>query len=211
MLAYLRRHHIGLIALFIALGGTSYAATQLPPNSVGTKQIRAHAVTSSKIQNGAITSKKLSPGLNAVMGRLLAESVARKGSPDQSGALAYGYYGAPEPCIGTSLVVCPAILIVPVLSRAVNVSLSNQVGAAGSGFVCLALASGIDASKAVVVTSTTNGPNLATVTAIDHAEWIPSAPNCTPGQIEVDTYYVTSDGSDQHVTRAPVPFAFAVF
>ena len=36
---YVRRHHIGLLALFIALGGTSYAAVALPANSVGTKQI----------------------------------------------------------------------------------------------------------------------------------------------------------------------------
>ena len=65
MLDYLRRHHVGVIALFVALGGTSYAATQLPHNSVGTGQIRAGAVTTAKIHNGAITSAKLSPGLNA--------------------------------------------------------------------------------------------------------------------------------------------------
>src|ERR687895_511545 len=32
---YLRRHHIGLLALFIALGGTSYAAVTLSANGVG--------------------------------------------------------------------------------------------------------------------------------------------------------------------------------
>ena len=57
MIAYLRRHHIGIIALFVALGGTSYAATQLPVNSVGTRQIRA----------GADTPAKLSPGLDALL------------------------------------------------------------------------------------------------------------------------------------------------
>jgi hypothetical protein len=40
---------IALIALFVALGGTTYAATSLPKNSVGTKQIRNKAVTASKI------------------------------------------------------------------------------------------------------------------------------------------------------------------
>jgi len=40
---------ISLIALFVALGGTTYAATSLPANSVGTKQIRKGAVTASKI------------------------------------------------------------------------------------------------------------------------------------------------------------------
>src|SRR4051794_905515 len=50
MLAYLRRHHIGLLALFVALGGTSYAAAKLPKNSVGSQQIRSGAVTQSKLE-----------------------------------------------------------------------------------------------------------------------------------------------------------------
>jgi hypothetical protein len=40
---------ISLIALFVALGGTTYAATSLPANSVGTQQIRNKAVTAAKI------------------------------------------------------------------------------------------------------------------------------------------------------------------
>ena len=32
------------LALFVALGGTSYAAVTLPRNSVGQKQLRDHAV-----------------------------------------------------------------------------------------------------------------------------------------------------------------------
>jgi hypothetical protein len=46
---YVRRHHIALLALFIALGGTSYAAAKLPSNSVGSRQIRDHAVTKAKL------------------------------------------------------------------------------------------------------------------------------------------------------------------
>ncbi len=59
---------MGLIALFVALGGTSYAATQLPSNSVGSGQIRTGAVTAAKIRNGAISAEKLSPGLRARLG-----------------------------------------------------------------------------------------------------------------------------------------------
>jgi hypothetical protein len=58
---------MGIIALFVALGGTSYAATQLPPNSVGTRQIRPGAVTSTNIHNGAITSAKLSQGVRTLL------------------------------------------------------------------------------------------------------------------------------------------------
>jgi hypothetical protein len=41
MKTYLMRHHVALLALFFALGGTSFAAagTLLPRNSVGTKQV----------------------------------------------------------------------------------------------------------------------------------------------------------------------------
>lgn len=68
MLAYVRRHHMGLIALFVALGGTSYAATQLPGNSVGDRQIQAGAVIATKIRDGAVTEEKLSPRLRARLG-----------------------------------------------------------------------------------------------------------------------------------------------
>lgn len=37
---FLRRNAIALLALFVALGGASYAAIRVPANSVGTKQIR---------------------------------------------------------------------------------------------------------------------------------------------------------------------------
>src|SRR5215510_4527020 len=62
MLAYLRRHHIGLLALFIALGGTSYAAAKLPKSSVGSTQIRSGAVTQSKLQK-SLQSKLAKAGV----------------------------------------------------------------------------------------------------------------------------------------------------
>jgi hypothetical protein len=37
------------LALFVALGGGAYAATQLPPKSVGTKQLKDRAVTPVKL------------------------------------------------------------------------------------------------------------------------------------------------------------------
>src|SRR4051794_7093329 len=47
---------IALIALFVALGGTGYAALKLPKNSVGTKQLKANAVTGAKVKNGTLSS-----------------------------------------------------------------------------------------------------------------------------------------------------------
>jgi hypothetical protein len=53
---------VSSLALFVALGGTSYAISQLPPNSVGNKQLRTGAVTSSKIKDGTISRKDLAAG-----------------------------------------------------------------------------------------------------------------------------------------------------
>ena len=56
---------VALIALVFAVGGTSYAVSALPRNSVGTKQIKKHAVTTPKLASSAsariagLTYKKL--------------------------------------------------------------------------------------------------------------------------------------------------------
>ena len=47
------------LALFVALGGSSYAALTLPRGSVGSKQIRRHAVGHSELRRGAVTSDKV--------------------------------------------------------------------------------------------------------------------------------------------------------
>jgi hypothetical protein len=53
---------ISLLALFIALGGTSYAVTALPQNSVGTPQLKKNAVTSAKVKDGSLTSADFAAG-----------------------------------------------------------------------------------------------------------------------------------------------------
>lgn len=53
---------VGLIALFVALGGTSYAAVNLPKGSVGTAQLKNSAVTAQKVKANAIGSGKVRDG-----------------------------------------------------------------------------------------------------------------------------------------------------
>jgi hypothetical protein len=63
------------LAVFIALGGTGYAAFSLPRDSVGarelrnrsvsSKELRSNSVTSSKVRNGALTEQDLSPSARA--------------------------------------------------------------------------------------------------------------------------------------------------
>lgn len=50
---------LSVAALFVALGGTSYAAFAVPPNSVGTAQLKNSAVTTPKIRNRAVTGSKM--------------------------------------------------------------------------------------------------------------------------------------------------------
>jgi len=44
---------VAVIALVLAVGGTSYAVSALPKNSVGTKQLKSHAVTTPKLATSA--------------------------------------------------------------------------------------------------------------------------------------------------------------
>ncbi|MEO8690684.1 MAG: hypothetical protein ABI611_21010 [Solirubrobacteraceae bacterium] len=70
--AHVRGQAVGYLALFVALGGTSYAAVKLPRNSVHAKQIaanavghselRPHAVGASDLHAGAVTGAALAPG-----------------------------------------------------------------------------------------------------------------------------------------------------
>ena len=46
---HIRSNVVAYVALFVALGGTSYAALKLPANSVGTRQIKNHAITPIKL------------------------------------------------------------------------------------------------------------------------------------------------------------------
>jgi hypothetical protein len=50
---------ISCLALFVALGGSAYAATQLKKNSVGSKQLKKNSVTAAKLRKNAITGAKI--------------------------------------------------------------------------------------------------------------------------------------------------------
>lgn len=54
---------VALLALIVALGGTSYAAAKLPKNSVGSKQVKNSSLQAKDIAPGAIGPASLAPGL----------------------------------------------------------------------------------------------------------------------------------------------------
>ena len=53
---------IACMALFVALGGASYAAISIPNNSVGTAQLKANAVISSKVKNHSLKAVDFAQG-----------------------------------------------------------------------------------------------------------------------------------------------------
>lgn len=54
---------ISVVALFFAVGGVGYAAVTLPPNSVGTRQLKNNAVNFNKIAPGTIGSARINQTL----------------------------------------------------------------------------------------------------------------------------------------------------
>jgi len=60
--AYLKRHHVALLALFVALGGTSYAAIRLPAHSVGARQLKPGAVASVAVKDRSLLSRDFRRG-----------------------------------------------------------------------------------------------------------------------------------------------------
>jgi hypothetical protein len=53
---------VASIALFAALGGSSYAAFSLPAKSVGAKQLRSGAVRTAKVKDGSLLAKDFKSG-----------------------------------------------------------------------------------------------------------------------------------------------------
>ena len=58
---------VAVLALIVAMGGTSYAAITLPRNSVGARQIRAGAVGSSEVKDRSLGVRELSRRARAAL------------------------------------------------------------------------------------------------------------------------------------------------
>lgn len=79
---------ISSTALFLALGGVSYAATSLPRNSVGPSQIRTGAVRTGEIKNGTIHL----PDIAISTRKSLRGTIGPAGPAGPAGANAVSYF-----------------------------------------------------------------------------------------------------------------------
>jgi hypothetical protein len=72
---------VAFIALFVAIGGSSYAVTRLPAGSVGSKQLKKNAVTGAKVKNRSLTAADINVGsLAGVASAASATNAAHAGA-----------------------------------------------------------------------------------------------------------------------------------
>jgi hypothetical protein len=108
---------ISSIALFCALAGGAYAATQLPKNSVGTKQLKKSAVTSPKVKDGTLLGKDFKAGQLPAGARGEQGPEGKQGAKGEPGARgpsnAYNDFTATQIQIASSPGTVAATLAVP--------------------------------------------------------------------------------------------------
>lgn len=116
-----------LIALAVALGGTGYAVTQLPRNSVGNAQLKKNAVTSAKVKNGSLTAVDFKKGTLLTGPRGAAGAPGATGPAGASGAPgAQGATGPQGPSEATSALRATPVDLAPASAFAAVVSLAGN-------------------------------------------------------------------------------------
>ena len=128
---------VSFVALFVALGGVGYAATQLPPNSVGSAQLQNGSVGNWKLKFNSVGTRKIINGSVGAKQVNSSQVQLRVGSSCSSGAIkAIGLSGS---------ITCTPTLPGEVGTNAAAVSIgtgSTQVAsqplAAGSPYLVLA-------------------------------------------------------------------------
>jgi hypothetical protein len=176
------------IAVFIALGGTGYAVTSLPRDSVGARQIRTGAVRSKEVRDRSLETRDFAPG-------------QFPGGRPPPGARAYG------------LVSRAGVLQ---LTRSRNIVRVEHK--AGSGFYCIVPVPQIDPTRTALVAtpdvqqSDTSYANPGGPSGDDTAivEVAPRALGCNEG-IQVNTGYQSfDDGVFQGNVFAEEGFFFVI-
>ena len=94
----IRNNPIAYLALFIALGGTSYAAMSVSANSVGTRQLQNGAVTNVRVREHSLRASALAPGVVRATSPLTTKLITGAYGPPSCGT-----NGCPTPSVGTSI------------------------------------------------------------------------------------------------------------
>jgi hypothetical protein len=104
---YLHANLLGALALFVALGGTGYAAIAIPRSSVGTPQLRNGAVTPAKLAGRQIAGSIYAWAYIDANGKVLAAHGLRPGvvrGRDGQYGFAVKNQGVPRGCAAVASV-----------------------------------------------------------------------------------------------------------
>jgi hypothetical protein len=198
--SHVRRNIVGYLALFLALTGTSYAATSLARNTVGSPQVINGSLQTVDLSKTAIGKLKGNAGPSGAAGAQGPKGdTGPQGAPGAQGASGpqgnQGIQGASGPQGN------PGIQGVAGTARAYGLVAADStftrsknlaaVTNPATGKYCLALAPGIDASQTGAVAT----PDLATNAtgfggtngSQEIVEWSSASLNCAAGQLEVFT------------------------
>jgi hypothetical protein len=97
---------VSTICLFIVLGGSAYAASQLPKNSVGTKQLKNKAVTGAKVKDGSLTGTDVNASTLGTVPKATsatsAGSASKADDADKLGGAGAGAYVKGADAVGGS-------------------------------------------------------------------------------------------------------------
>jgi len=189
-LKHLRRNGIAYIALFFALGGTTYGAAShlLPKNSVSSAQVVNGSLQRVDLSAAAIRA------LHGARGTRGAQGIqGPQGPPGERGAQGLqGIPGVPGTARAFGLVNDAGQL-----SRSTNVT---NVDIPSTGVFCLTLAGGIDTSiTGLVATPDSDDDSTKFGDNVDQTfvEWVSGAEDCPAGDLEVRTGIrsISTDGS----------------
>jgi hypothetical protein len=189
VVTYVRRHHVALLALFVAIGGTTYAAANLPRGSVGTRQLRRNSVVSSKVKDGSLE------GSDFEKGALPQGARGATGPAGQQGAT--GPRGATGPTSAAPGVQAYAY----VKSTGNNPSLDadrtrgfSSVSMPSLGHYCLTPAAGVDlAHSAIAVTPVWSNAAISRAFA-----QLTDISVCPAGTLQVDTYLANNTSNPSY-------------
>jgi hypothetical protein len=178
---------VSTICLFLLLGGAAVAATNLPKNSVGTKQLKNNSVTTAKIKNGAVTGAKVQvSSLGTVPSAASANSATHAADSDALGGQPASAYAKPD------LVRSATVTVSGEFRAALSSGISaNQFLHTGSGVYCFR---NLDPPPITAVASVLTleegaeqGSTAATVVN----------PSNTACQVEVDTYKANNEDANE--------------
>lgn len=158
-----------MIALFVALGGASYAAVKIPKNSVGASQIKKNAVSSSKVKDRSLLATDFKAG------QLPRGEQGPKGDTGATGATGASGVTAANTATGSSLGITLTPTPQTVMSTTVssapagrmvvigNFQMYNTGGPTSSGSSCQVEVDGSPASQSTWDSAGSTTPSGETI------------------------------------------------